>query len=479
MIRLSAWKKAGAVFVLFSAMAVGIRAQTFDTLLDFDYTNGANPLASLMQSTDGSLYGTNVNGGSSASLGTVFRITQAGVLTTLHKFEGPDGGKPTGALVQRADGNFYGTTGNGGLEDAGTVFRMTARGTITTIYRFCGQPNCTDGRSPAGGLTQDATDGSLYGITEGGGAEDQGTIFRITSRGTFTTVHSFDSADGSIPGGLVQATDGNFYGTTYEGGANNAGTIFRLTRDGVLTTLYTFCPKLSCTDGRSPYGALLQASDGMLYGTTEYGGTSGSGTIFKIAAGGHLTTLHNFDSIDGSSPVSGLMQATDGNFYGTTAQGGNLTCDEPYGCGTVFQLAPGGNLETLHQFDGNDGAQLTSGLAQDTNGIFYGTTYVGGSTNDCPEEGEGCGTLFSLSMGLGPFVKLTSTAGHVGQTGPVLGQGFVGTSSVSINGIQAAFTVVSDTYMTATVPPGATTGFVTVVTPSGTLTSNVPFRVLP
>jgi uncharacterized repeat protein (TIGR03803 family) len=274
--------------------------------------------------------------------------------------------------------------------------------------------------------------------------------------------------------------DGNFYGTTASGGDQicNCGTVFKITPVGNLTTLHSF----KGTDGAYPGGALVQAADENFYGTTGGLGyhcnpTSGCGTVFKITRGGSLTTLYNFcaqtNCSDGAHPVAGLVQATDGNFYGTTlvGGGGNCVADFGVGCGTVFEITALGELTTLHTFGSTDGANPYGGLLQATNGSFYGTTYGGGAFSG--------GTIFSLEMGLGPFVAFVHDSGRIGQTGGILGQGFTGTTSVSLNGTPASYTVVSDTFIRATVPPGATTGFVTVTTPSGTLTSNVPFRVIP
>lgn len=207
---------------------------------------------------------------------------------------------------------------------------------------------------------------------------------------------------------------------------------------------------------------MIQATDGNFYGTTYAGGTRGYGTVFKITDSGEFTTLHSFiaNPNDGANPYAGLVQATDGNLYGTTYSGGNC-------CGTIFSITPGGTYLTLHYFDATGDAFPQAGLAQATSGVLYGTT------------AGGYGSIFSLDMGLGPFVTFVRFAGRVGRTGPILGQGLAGTTGVSINGIQANFTVVSDTFIRATVPEGATTGFVTVTTPSGTLTSNVPFHVIP
>ena len=277
----------------------------------------------------------------------------AQVLTTLHSFGGSStdcqsqpgcGSYPLAGLVQASDGNFYGTTeGSGGnnncVSGCGTVFKITPSATLTTLYRFCSQANCADGESPRAGLVQ-ASDGNFYGTTENGGANNCapyygcGTVFKITSSGALTTLHSFARSDGAYPGaGLVQASDGNFYGTTYVGGTNNYGTVFKITPQGTLTTLHSF----DGSDGANPADGLLQASDGNFYGATSYGGASndcygGCGTVFKITSSGTLTTLHSFAGSDGANPPARLVQASDGNLYGTTYVGG------ADGRGTVFRL---------------------------------------------------------------------------------------------------------------------------------------------
>jgi uncharacterized repeat protein (TIGR03803 family) len=208
-----------------------------------------------------------------------------------------------------------------------------------------------------------------------------------------------------------------------------------------------------------------------------------TGTIFKIDQDGKLTTVYEFCSqpncADGSEPIGALIQATDGNFYGATIGGGDSTCNSGNGggCGTVFELNHlDGTLTTLHTFEDTDGSNPAGSFLQATNGTLYGTTLFGGEP--LCDKSYGCGTVFSLSMGLGQFVTFVRAAGKVGQTGGILGQGFTGTTGVSLNGTPASFTVVSDTFIRATVPAGATTGYVTVATPSGTLTSNVPFHVI-
>jgi uncharacterized repeat protein (TIGR03803 family) len=488
MTKLSAWKKACALFVLCAATAIAARAQTFTTLTSFEGTNGAEPsLMSLVQGADGNLYGTTQYGGVSRcymGCGSVFSLTLSGNLQGFNLCRGNKcvgGSNPIAGLTLSTDGSFYGTTTFGGRagcggNGCGTVFKMTSGGQMVTLWRF----DDRDGYAPYAPVVP-GFDGNFYGTTEGGGtAGGSGTVFEMTPFGALTTLHSFNVEDGSEPAAaLLLASDGNLYGTTTSGGVpHDSGTLFKINAQGVLTTLHNFCAYSGCADGGSPNSALIEASDGNLYGTTTVGGDSycvpeGCGTIFKVTPAGQLITVHEFDESDGSSPIGGIIQATDGNFYGTTAGGGSGLC----GCGTVFQITPSGTLTTLHNFDGADGLAPFGGLLQDTNGSFYGTTYQGGNT-PCSSS-TGCGTAFRLDMGLGPFVTFVRAAGKVGQTGGILGQGFTGTTSVSLNGIPASFTVVSDTYITATVPAGATTGYVTVTTPSGTLTSNVPFHVIP
>jgi uncharacterized repeat protein (TIGR03803 family) len=483
MIRLSAVKLAGAVFVLCAATTIAVRAQTFTTLVDFDGTNGTLPgYGPLIQARDGSFYGTVMQGGTH-DYGTIYRVTSSGEFETVYNFcrkiYCPDGGQPSAGLLLTNDGNAYGTTYQGGAYGFGTIFQFSPRGHLTVVHSF----DSSDGANPQAGLIQGA-DRNFYGTTNFGGTNGYGTIFRITREGAFTTLHKFVGTDGANPfRALVQADDGNFYGVTQGGGSNHQGTAFKITPSGTLTTLYNFCAQTNCTDGAGPNG-LVQGSDGNFYGTTSEGGSPqcdiGCGTAFTLTLEGGLTTLYTFclqtGCADGEFPYAGLVQATDGNFYGTTYTGAIS------GGGTIFKMTPGGMLTTMYFFCSEsgctDGESPSAALLQATNGSFYGTTYQGGDLS-CGSGNDGCGTIFSLDVGLGPFVTFVRAEGRVGQTGGVLGQGFTGTTSVSLNGIAANFTVVSDTFIKATVPAGATTGYVTVATPSGTLTSNVKFYVIP
>ncbi|MFZ0226728.1 MAG: choice-of-anchor tandem repeat GloVer-containing protein, partial [Mycobacterium sp.] len=330
-----------------------------------------------------------------------------------------DGQEPRAGLVQGTDGNFYGTTFIGGSNGSGAVFKITPAGALITLYSFCPLSNCATGAGPNSALVQGAN-GNFYGTTERGGtgsncgASGCGVIFEITSSGALTVVHSFDSRDGSVPyAGLLQATDGNFYGTTYVGGTNNGGTVFQLTPGGTLTTLYDFCSLSNCADGTNPSGVLVEGANGNLYGTAGGGGlggaTTSAGVVFQITTTGAMTTLYNFCSLhnctDGSRPYAGLVLGTNGNLYGTTLGGGVSNH------GTAFQVTPSGALFTLYNFcslsNCTDGWYPYAGLVQATNGNFYGTTYWGGG---CTDGTSGCGAIFSFSLNvaLPPTIKPAS-----------------------------------------------------------------------
>jgi|HubBroStandDraft_6_1064221.scaffolds.fasta_scaffold140655_2 uncharacterized repeat protein (TIGR03803 family) len=303
--------------------------------------DGEYSYAVLVQGADGNFYGTTYLGGSKDD-GTVFKMTPSGVLTTLHGFGGADGSQPLAGLAAGSDGNFYGTTNLGGSHNSGSVFKITPSGQFTTLHSFCSKTACADGQNSYAGLIQ-ATDGNLYGTTLGGGSHGHGTVFKITEGGTFSTLYSFclqsGCPDGEFPQtGLVQASNGNLYGATILGGAYSSGTIFEITLGGALTTLYSACSQSGCPDGNYLYEPLIQAKDGNMYGIMQIGGAHDSGTIFKITLSGALTTLYSFCSqpacADGQYPAAALVQATNGTLYGTTADGGG------HGDGTVFSIVP-------------------------------------------------------------------------------------------------------------------------------------------
>ncbi len=453
--------------IVLLATAISAPAQTFNSLMSFDGADGSNPYyVYLVQGTDGQLYGTTYSGGA-YGYGSVFKVSTSGAVTTLYSFcstgSCTDGANPAGGLLLGTDGNFYGTTLNGGANGLGTVFKVTTTGTLTTLYSFCAQSGCTDGYQPYVGLIQ-ASNGTLYGTTSGGGSDDAGTVFSITTSGKFTSLLSFSGAQ--YPDGrLVQGANGNLYGTTY------GDTAYEITSAGKLTILHTF----SATDGTNPTDALVQAGDGTFYGTTTTTGAFGGGTIFSMSSAGKVTVLYNFCTLancaDGQTAYGGLILATDGNLYGTTAAGGT------YGFGTVFEYSLSGKvLTTLYDFcpvaGCPDGANPYEGLLQDTNGTFYGTTHNGGTSN--------LGTVFSVATGLGPFVAATASSGKVAAKVTILGTGLTGATAVTFDGVAATFKVNSTgTAITTNVPTGAETGNIQVTTPDGTLTSKAIFKVTP
>ncbi len=356
-------------------------AATVNVIYDFTSSNqgGFGPSDWLVQGTDGNFYGTTQEGGGATTpSGTVFKITPAGVATTLASFGSSNGAVPSGGLVLGSDGNFYGTTASGGGASAiGTVFQITPGGTLTSLVSFTG----TNGIDPVAGLIQ-GSDGDFYGTTEYGGSNNEGTVFKITSAGVLTTLASFNGYNGAQPlAALVQGSDGNFYGTTNAGGSSGssgAGTVFKMTPAGVLTTLVSFVG----SNGALPIGGLVQASDGNFYGTTQAGGNGSDGTVFKITPAGDLTTLASFSGPNGSCPYAGLVQGSDGAFYGATSGGGSSSA------GTLFRITPEGSLTTLASFDRANGRDSVAGLIQGSDGNFYSTTFGGGSADD--------GVLFQL-----------------------------------------------------------------------------------
>jgi uncharacterized repeat protein (TIGR03803 family) len=387
----------GGIFFLFctvSEIASPAQSTLFRSLASFNGANGAAPgYVSLVRGDDGNFYGTTIFGGANDQ-GTVFKVTPTGELSTLYSFcaqtNCTDGDQPAAGLVLGNDGNFYGiTSGGGAYLYYGTVFKITPAGLLTTLHSFHGYP--TDGQAPVAALVQ-GSDGNFYGTTQIGGSGTFGTVFKITTSGVLTTLYNFgDGAHGWYPyAGLVQGSDGNLYGTTFFGGDYWAGTAFKITPAGELTTLYSFCAQPACADGSGPWAGLMQASDGNFYGTTYSGGVNFGGVVFKLTLTGSLTTLHSFCAeggcADGAQSVAALIQAGDGNLYGTTSNNG------AYGFyGTVFQITPEGVLTTLHSFDGTDGRAPWGGLVQAPDGFFYGTTVEGGAYGDD-------GTIFRVGV---------------------------------------------------------------------------------
>lgn len=346
---------------------------------------------------------TSCSNGQGFDCGTIFELTPGGNLTTIYTFcaqvNCADGLLPYSGLTLGRDGNFYGTTSLGGtLFGEGTIYKVTPTGQLTTLYSFCSQLNCTDGSYPIAGLVQ-ASNGNFYGTTMQGGTYNQGVVFQISPTGTYKVLHSFcaqtNCTDGTAPfAGLMQASNGALYGTTSSGGAHGAGTVFAITPSGKFQTLHSF----AFTDGSSPYSVLLQTSNGAIYGTTVYGGLRNDGTVFQMTTAGTLKTIYNFCVAaycsDGANPESGLTEGANGGLYGTTQSGGmNLR-------GNIFEITPTGRLKTIYSFCSQtncaDGNAPLGGVVQASDGTLYGTTYLGGDLNCSPPTG--CGVLFSLTQ---------------------------------------------------------------------------------
>lgn len=355
-----------------------------------DPNDGANSYAGLMQASNGLLYGTTEEGGA-GNLGAIILFhPSTGVAGMLHAFAGAgsDGANPYAGLIADSSGNLYGTTESGGAYLSGAVFKINSfTGAESLLYSFRGSN--TDGAYPYAGLL--LVDHEFFGTTQKGGAGGYGTIFKINpADGTESVLHAFagGGTDGAYPyAGLTQAKDGNLYGTTQQGGASGNGTVFKINpTTGATSIVYSFA---GGSDGASPYGGLIQAKDGNLYGTTGAGGAGGAGTVFEIVPSTSVeSVVYAFAGAgDGANPYAGLIQATDGNLYGTTVSGGAGAN------GTVFMLTPGSGAERIvYAFAGgnSDGANPYGGLLQATDGKLYGTTSKGGA--------NGAGIVFSIRL---------------------------------------------------------------------------------
>ena len=440
-------------------------AQTVATVYNFagGTSSGANPwYVTLVQGTDGQLYGTTYNGGSHG-IGTAFKVTTSGTFTLLHSFAGgsSDGANPTGGLTLGSDGNFYGTTNLGGAGNEGVVFKMTTTGTVTVLHSF---NDSTDGAFPWAAPIL-GSDGNFYG-TASGGAGGQGLVYKITTTGTYTTVFPFDSVHGTSPiAAPTQGSNGNLYIPVSEGGSSYCGTIVEMTTAGAVVNTYDF----PCSPGGDfPIGPLVQSAAGGFYSTTQNGGTKGEGTVYKLNSSFVVTTQHSFGNSfgDGTYPAAGMLLATDGKYYGATAEGGT------YDDGTLFNSTSTGAFTKLYSFNNSVNLMQEAPLSppvEYTTGLLYGTTEFGGTTDQ--------GTIYSLNNGLTAFVNSPLFTGKPGNSVLLLGNELYGATKVTFNGVSAEYVVHSNTHMSATVPIGATSGYIEVTTASGTVKSRKVFVV--
>jgi len=459
-------------FVL--AFALPAQAQTYTPLYDFNGPQWLeSPLGQLALGRDGNFYGMTFVGDE------IYQMTPEGGETTL--WIGPNqfdyGVQCQYGLTLGPDGLLYGPCmdiGQNWNNGSGAIFKYDpslGQNGFTVIYSFpvlgCSvQPNA---------LTL-STDGNFYGTTQGAncGSAGLGTFFKVSPSGKLTTLHTFqgDPNDGAYPNAVTLGSDGNFYGTSVHGGAYNGGTLFKITPKGKLTLLYSFNGNGGPNEPDAPP---TQGADGKWYGTTWYGGAYNNGIIYQLA-GKKIKVLHNFSYATDNAgyPNFFLTLGTDGNFY-SPSQDTNMG---GFGPESIFEITTGKKPVYSDLFNwitncGNtdsDGCFPTSPLAPHPNGNFYGTTSTGGGVSDG-------GVFYSFTMGFKPYIIPQFPLGKTGASIGIFGVGLTGTTAVDFNGASAQFTVASDTYLTAKIPTGATTGYVTVTTPSGTLKSATKFKV--
>jgi uncharacterized repeat protein (TIGR03803 family) len=479
-------KKRARRIRLAAAISFGVfgisAAQAYTLEKVYAYNQPAMQFNLLTQASDGKFYGTSATG--EYGYGDVFQLTKFGDFTGIYDFMGSDGYHPLAGLVQANDSLLYGTTlyGSNATNGCGTVYKITTGGMRTALHNF--STKGTRGCNPSGELVQ-ATDGALYGTTPnlGVNAQDLGTVYKVTSTGAFAEIYQFSGSDGSAPaGGLIQAGDGLLYGVTKLGGANGAGTVFNISTAGVLTKLHDF----DGTDGSSPQTGLVDGGDGYFYGTATLGGTApvpgGAGTVFKIAADGTFTKLHDFDRYNDGYQPNGLILAQDGALYGTTGFGGANNK------GTLFKITTDGTFTKLYDFDGTTGKHPTTKLIQAADGALYGATaaavfrVVGVPTATAPDLQM---SLSNDTIPLGGYTSLTwtsSNAEHCNGTSPSsFAKG--GLKTQGIKTIYDSSTAGGDFVyaMTCTGPGGSVNSSATlhVVPPAPTLTLSASPDPLP
>lgn len=442
---------------------------------------GGNSFAPLLE-IGNTLYGTTSTGGLSGG-GTVFQVPASGdpSLWTL-PLPGTAGAGSAAGLALGRDGSLYGAAQHGGPNGAGTIFKISPSGDCTVLHAFSaltfshslGVFVNAEGATPKSGLIADGV-GNLYGVAFAGGASGLGTLFKVTPQGGFTVLHTFSGPDGAQPiGSLTRARNGTLYGTTFGGGTAGAGTVFQFA-GGVLSTLYSFTGN---ADGAQPSSALLLDPSGDLYGAAATGGIGRSGTLFRITQSGKFTRLYAFSptdstgaNLDGAFPTAALIRGLDGALYGAAATGGaNAT-------GTLFRLSPSNAFSVLYTFSAideqltnDDGAFPAGALLQSRDGNLYGATARGGIGHS--------GTVFKLTL-VPVLSHFSPTSGPIGTVVTLAGINLTEALSVTVNGVPAPFTILSDTVLTLTIPPGATTGRIDVVNPFGRGLTGARFKLTP
>jgi uncharacterized repeat protein (TIGR03803 family) len=468
--------RAGKLLLLVSTMLVLLpstagaqSAPVYSTVAVFQPGDPANPLSILVQARDGNLYGTSTLGGTHGR-GTVFRLTPDGTVTIMHSFAGPDGCMgPLASLIDEfnngltlgTDGNLYGIAVCS--QAAGVFFKMATDGTFTVLHAF--KLNQDGAARP--GAPVEGPDGNFYAFSS---KDDFGDLYRMSPTGVLTTLYAFKtSGDPNLfnPERLWLGSDGNLYGYS-SGHQAGVGALFKASLQGDVSVVHNFNPP----EPMAIDAPLDESNDGNWYGASYHGAAiNGFGNIFKLSPAGDPTTLFTFHETDGLGrlPSTALIQATDGNLYGGAS-----------GPQVLFRVTTGGTYTVVHRFSVKQDvlAGPASGFVQHTNGILYATTYESGSSK-CA---GGCGGAYSLNIGAGPFVRflLAQSNATPGHTVGLLGQGLSGTQGVAFNGMPAQVSLISDTYLETTIPDKATSGPITVTLGGGvTLTSNKIFHVVP
>jgi len=443
-----------AVFALVPASL--LRAQTYTDIHDFNETDGccAYYPSLLAQGQDGNIYGSTTSGGVHF-YGNIFKMTPSGTVTDLYDFDLTHGGGPYGGLTLGTDGNFYGTTEVGGSHSHGVAFKVTPSGAYTELYDFAGSGDGAYPRVPP----VMAPDGNLYGIT---GDDTNAVLYKLTTSGTFTAMGTLATVSYSP---LLVGTDGNLYGTTVSGGTFNAGTVFQYAiATKKVKTIYNFQTE------SGPYGPLMQGTDGALYGTTYSGGTGSGGVLFRITTAGVYKVLVNFVSggVNGSRPFSGVVQGSDKSLYGVTSTGGSN------GLGVLYKVSTTGTgYAVLFNFATATGDTPYSTPLLHTDGTIYGLAFHGGAHT-------AYGTAYSFTNKLKPFVEpVVLKSARTNTSVELLGQGLNTATGVKFGAGTGTLSIVSDTYATAKILTGATTGQITVDEPGGNLLTPLNFKITP
>jgi uncharacterized repeat protein (TIGR03803 family) len=370
------WGSAAVSFFLGLAMLTPLSSQAQKIRILYSFgggTDGGDPYASLVRDSAGNFYSTGGYAGTFFA-GVVYKVDPKGKETVLYNFTGgADGAYPESPVVLDSAGNIYGTTTQGGAANAGVVFKVDTSGVETVLHNFTGG---ADGLIPAGGLTLDSA-GNLYGTTGQGGAYNDGVIYKIDTAGKETILHTFTGGvdDGKYPSytTVVFGPGGFLYGVTQEGGSADEGILYRLNKSGKITILHNFTG--GTADGCNVQGVPFVAKNGIFYGVTSSCGTSGFGTVWKVVTRtGQETVLHSFSggTSDGQYPLSGVVLDANGNIYGTTETGGAS------GLGTLYRLTQQGEFALLRSFSGPDGKYVYASPLL-SNGVLYGTALNGGA----------------------------------------------------------------------------------------------------